>query len=82
MTWLWILNFVILLVIVPVVLVLLARVIMPALDMKRNADELAAGGDSLAAHFGGVEQLGRTRELVREVATELERYGQALDRLR
>jgi hypothetical protein len=82
MTWLWIFNAVVLLVIVPVVLVLLARVIMPALDMKRGADHLAASGDSLAAHFGGVEQLTRTRELVREVATELERYGQALDRLR
>lgn len=81
MTWLWILNAVILVVIVPVVLVLLARVVIPALDMKRGADQLASAGDSLALHFGGVEQLGRTRELVREVATELERYAQALDRL-
>ena len=82
MTWWWILNAVILLVIVPVVLVLLARVMIPALDMKRAADQLAAGSDSLARHLGGAEQLGRTRQLMREVAAEIERYGQALDRLR
>ncbi len=82
MTWWWILNAVILLVIVPVVLVLLVRVLMPALDMLRATGELAVSGESLARHFGGAEQLGRTRELIREVAAELERYGQALDRLR
>lgn len=82
MTLWWIFNIVILVVIVPVVVVLLTRMIGPAISVKRGTDELAAGGGSLAAHFGGVAELERTRGLVREVATELERYGQALDELR
>ncbi len=78
----WIFDIVILVVIVPVVVLLLTRMLQPALEVKRGADELAASGDSLVAHLGGVEQLQRTRELVREVAVELEGYGQALDGLR
>ena len=78
----WVFNIVILVVIVPVVVVLLTRMLQPAFALKRGTDELAASGESLASHLGGVEQLGRTRELVREVATELELYGQALDGIR
>lgn len=78
----WIFDLVVLLVVVPVVVFLLVRMLLAALKLERVTNELAEGGGSLASQFEGVEQLARTRTLVREVGTDLERYGRALDDLR
>lgn len=78
----WIFDLVVLLVVVPVVVFLLVRMLLAALKLERATNELAESGASLASRFEGVEQLSRTRTLVREVGTDLERYGRALDDLR
>jgi uncharacterized membrane-anchored protein YhcB (DUF1043 family) len=85
MTWMtawWIFDLVVLLVVVPVVVFLLVRMLLAALKVKRGTDELAASGGELASRFEGVEQLARTNSLLRQVSTDLERYGNALDDLR
>ncbi len=82
MTAWWIGNILFVAVIVPVVVVLLTRVLRPALEIKRHADAIAENGASLAPHLDGLEELTRTPGLLREVSVELERYGQALDELR
>lgn len=78
----WIFDLVVLFVVVPVVVFLLVRMLLAALKLERVTNELAEGGGALASQFEGVEQLARTRTLVREVGTDLERYGRALDDLR
>ncbi len=78
----WIFDLVVLLVVVPVVVFLLVRMLLAALKLERTSNDLAASGGFFASQFEGVEQLARTRTLVREVSTDLERYGRALDDLR
>jgi hypothetical protein len=82
MTVWWFGNAVYVLVIVPVVVVLLTLLVRAALQVSRQTDEMAAAGEALPPGVGGVgEQLGQTAERAKAVATELERYGRALDRL-
>lgn len=78
----WIFDLVVLLVVVPIVVFLLVRMLLAALKLERASNELAESGAALASQFQGAEQLARTRALVREVGTDLERYGRALDDLR
>lgn len=82
MTAWWIGNVIFLVVIVPVVVVLLTMVLRPALEIRRHADEIADNGASLAQHLDALEELARTPDLMRDVSTGLERYGNALDDLR
>ena len=68
-------------VIIPVVIALLNRVMRPAVEIKRYADDLAEHATSLPPQLDRLPELGRTRELLGEVAAGLERYGRALDDL-
>lgn len=81
MTLLWIGNAIFLLVVIPVVVIILRRVLEPASEIKVYADEIAARGALFGPHLGALEDLGKTRELVRRVNGDLERYVRALDRV-
>jgi hypothetical protein len=75
----WIGNAVLLLVVVPVVVLLLVRVLLSALAVRRGLDALAEHGTSLADQYGGLRELDRTRELVGEVTSGLERHTELLE---
>ena len=82
MTVWWVANAVYLLVVVPIVVVLLTLLLRAALRVSRHADELAEAGAALVPGVDGLgDALGHTAERAQAVGTELERYGNALDRL-
>ncbi|MBA3301595.1 MAG: hypothetical protein H0T15_06965 [Thermoleophilaceae bacterium] len=80
MTLLWIGNIIFLAVVIPVVVIILRRVIAPALEIKDYADDITEHGAQFAPHLSSLNQLATTRELVKQVNTDLERYVRALER--
>jgi hypothetical protein len=81
MTLWWIGNIVLLAVVIPVVLVLMFRVLRPALQIKKQAEGVAAVGTSISTHLDSVHDLVETQRLVGETNAGLGRYGAALDRI-
>lgn len=81
MTLLWLGNLIFLLVVIPVVLVILALVIKPALQIRSHAGDIAEHGATFAPHLEALAELATTRQLVRQANTELERYVRALERI-
>ncbi len=81
MTLWWIGNAVLALVIVPVVVMILNRVLEPALHIQQYADDITEHVTLFGPHLDSLQQLGRTRELVREINVDLERYVRALDQI-
>jgi hypothetical protein len=55
------------LVILLVVLALFNRVVRPALEIQRYAEDVLAGGIGIAKGVDGVDELARTRDLVNSV---------------
>jgi hypothetical protein len=82
MTLLWIGNAVFLLVVIPVVVVILQSVLSPAQEIKTYADDITEHGAQFAPHLGALSELATTRDLVRRVNTDLERYVKALEQIR
>jgi len=80
MTLLWIGNLIFLAVVIPAVLIILRRVMAPALEIKGYADDITVHGAQFAPHLEALSELDTTRQLVREVNADLERYVRALDR--
>ncbi len=81
MTLWWVANVVLIALVVPVLVVILESVRRPAFRIRRHADGIAEHSRSLPAGAERLQDLRRTRELVNETSVELERYGDALDRL-
>jgi len=81
MTLLWIGNLIFLAVVIPVVVIILRRVITPATEIKVYADDIKDHGAQFAPHLEALSELTTTRQLVREVNADLERYARALDRI-
>ncbi len=81
MTLLWIGNLIFLFVVIPAVVVILRRVITPALEIKAYADDITEHGAQFGPHLGALAELATTRELVRQANGDIERYVKALDRI-
>ncbi len=81
MTLLWIGNLIFLFVVIPAVVVILRRVITPALEIKAYADDITEHGAQFGPHLGALSELATTRELVRQANGDIERYVKALDRI-
>ncbi len=81
MTLLWIGNLIFLAVVIPAVVIILRRVITPAVEIKASVDDITEHGAQFAPHLGAVSELATTRQLVRDVNVELERYVRALERI-
>lgn len=75
----WIANFVALLVVIPLVILLANRVIRPALEIRRYADDILEHGVLLAANLEPVPALEQTRKLVGKVTDNAVVYVTALD---
>ncbi len=81
MVILWIMAAVGLLIVAPVVVILASRVIRPALESARYADDILVHGVGLSENVAPVPALVSTRELVGEVTTNAVAYVTALRRL-
>ena len=81
MTWWWIGNGIFLLIVIPVVLFQLNRVLRPAVEIKKYADDILEHGVTMIGHLDAVPALLRTRDLVKDVGAGVGRYGAALDKI-
>ncbi len=81
MTLLWIGNLLFLFVVIPVVVIILRRVLTPATEIKAYADDITEHGAQFAPHLEALYELDTTRQLVRQINADLERYARALERL-
>ena len=75
----WIGNILFVLVIIPLVIWILQRVLEPAAQIEYYADDILDSGSQFPVHLQALRELGRTRELARQVNVQLERYSRALD---
>lgn len=74
----WIANVLALLVVVPVVVLLANRVVRPAVEIQRYADDILEHGVGLTQNLEPVPALLDTRVLVAEVTANAVRYVTAL----
>jgi len=79
MTLWWIGNFLLIVVIIPVVVVILNKVIEPANHIRMYADDIMEHGAQFGPHLESLRNLNKTRDLVRSARIDLERYARALD---
>lgn len=78
---LWIMSAIGLLVVAPLVIVLAGRVIRPALECARYADDILEHGVGISANVAPVPALATTRRLVTDVTGHAVNYVGALRRL-
>jgi hypothetical protein len=82
MTWWWIGNAVLLLVVVPVLVALLNRVLAALERIRAASDEILAGGVALAGELDNVPNLLATTDgTIRDVATGAVRYAGSVAKL-
>lgn len=79
--WWWIGNLLLLAVVIPAVLILLNRVIRPALQIKGYAYDILDNGVKLSATVDCVPVLATTCELTAAARLNVTRYGLALARM-
>ena len=79
MTLWWIGNILLIFVIIPVVVVILNKVIEPANHIRMYADDIMEHGSQFGPHLEALQDLNKTRDLVRRARGDLERYARALD---
>jgi len=75
----WIGNLLFAGVIIPLVIWILNRVLEPAQQIEYYADDILDSGAQFPGHLEALRELGRTRDLARQVNSGLTRYGRALD---
>jgi hypothetical protein len=81
MLW-WIGNIVFVGVIIPAVVLILHRLLRPALQIKAYADDITEHVSLFPPHIhDAVQELATTQRLVADVRPELERYSRAIERL-
>lgn len=77
----WTADAVALLIVIPLVVYLASRVIAPALEIARYADEILEHGVKLTGTLDPLPALADTRELSEQVKRNAVRYVTALERL-
>ena len=82
MTLWWIGNIIFLFVIIPVVVVILGTVLAPTKEIGIYAADILEHGGQFPGHLDALQELGTTRDLVRQITPEVERYVRALDQIR
>ncbi len=78
----WIGNLIFAGVVIPLVIWILNRVLEPAKEIEYYADDILDAAGQFPEHLTALQELGRTRDLARQVNVDLERYGRALGDIR
>ncbi|HYZ08301.1 MAG TPA: hypothetical protein VE709_06850 [Pseudonocardiaceae bacterium] len=81
MTLWWIGNAIFVLVVIPVVVVLLARLVKPVVAIEKHVDGIHQDAGRIVTALDGVQGLVTTRDLVKRVGGGLTRYVTAVDRI-
>lgn len=81
MVWWWIGNAILILVVIPVVVVVANRVVRPAVEIEKYAEDILANGIAVTGNLDPIPALVDTRRMVRETLEGVGRYGAALDRI-
>lgn len=81
MTWWWIGNAIVYLVVLPLVVVLLHRLHRTVVEIRRYADDALEHGVGAIAHLDAVDELAETRDRVRLLRDQVTDYGGAVTRL-
>lgn len=82
MTYWWIANFVLIVVVLPVVVAILVQVLIPIIQIKKYADHIIESGAQFGPHLDEITgELVKTRDLVKQAAPEIVRYSRAVDNL-
>ena len=82
MTYWWIANFVLIVVVLPVVVAILVQVLIPIVQIKKYADHIIESGAQFGPHLDEITgELVKTRDLVKQAAPEIVRYSRAVDNL-
>ena len=82
MTWWWIADFVLIVVVLPVVVAILIQVLIPIFQIKQYADDIITAGATFGPHLDEIaEELVKTRDLVVVAGPEIGRYARAIDNL-
>jgi hypothetical protein len=82
MTWWWIGNAILLLVVVPVLVALLNRVLAALERIRAASDDILAGGAALAGELDGVpDMLATTDATIRDVSVGAVRYAGSVAKL-
>jgi hypothetical protein len=77
----WIGNLILAVVVIPVVLVLLRNLMKPVNQIGREADNILAGGVTIAAQLDLLSGLVPTRDSIKQIGAGVAAYGAALDRI-
>ena len=81
MTLWWIGNAIFVLVVIPVVVVLLARLVKPVVLIEKHVNAVHQDAGRIVVALDGVQGLVTTRDLVKRVGGGLTRYVTAVDRI-
>ncbi len=81
MTLWWIGNAIFVLVVIPVVVVLLARLVKPVVAIEKHVNVIHQDAGRIVVALDGVKGLITTRDLVKRVGGGLTRYVTAVDRI-
>jgi hypothetical protein len=77
----WIGNAIFVLVVIPVVVVLLARLVKPVVAIEKHVNVIHQDAGRIVVALDGVKGLITTRDLVKRVGGGLTRYVTAVDRI-
>lgn len=78
----WIADLIFIAVVIPALLFVLITLMAPIRQIKAYAEDIAAHGALFGPHLDALQHLDTTRQLVKDVSGELQRYCGALDRIR
>ena len=82
MTWWWLADFVLVVVVLPVVVAILIQVLIPIFQIKQYANDIIAAAGTFPEHLDDIaEELVKTRDLVTVAGPEIGRYARAIDNL-
>ena len=82
MTWWWLADAVLILVVLPVVVAILVQVVIPIVQIKRYADHIIESGAQFGPHLDEITgELLKTRDLVKVAGPEIVRFSRAVDNL-
>ncbi|MGH9124173.1 MAG: hypothetical protein ACRDZ8_05520 [Acidimicrobiales bacterium] len=81
MGWLWVGDAALILVVIPFVLFMLNKVLRPATEIKKYADDILQHGVGLTGTLDAVPKLAETVQLTSAARGLVGRYGAALEKL-
>lgn len=81
MGWIWVADLILLVLVIPVILLFLNRVLRPALEIKKYADDVLVHGVLLTGTMDAIPKLVDTLNLTTAAKGLVGRYGAALERI-